>query len=300
MRAFWLLVICIVGAGGYFMVGRQAPPDSGTRDAEAQFARETAAQSSEMAPSSLEYVTSLRGQEDPETYWVKLATSYASWVGNREALEARQEILKIFGSAADPSRALILVVRTVSSDPTPPEQDPMWNSAAEQLIPLWKDSQLLRAGRDLMLAARNGKAQRLLASSLLQFGLRADSDELPDSLRTTLAADFIDLYFLTPDEKLKSEIQDHIGALAGEEVAAALGSPDWLPEISEAENTARAVAEIVEDACQPGISLDTFAAAVAALQELHPEALQQLSSRASIVQESVAAREILEKALRTP
>ncbi|MEE8142711.1 MAG: hypothetical protein V3T77_06395 [Planctomycetota bacterium] len=301
MRAFWLLVICMVGAGGYFVVGLQAPPDSVTfAPEEALLAREKAAQSREIAPSPLEYVTSLRGQEDSETYWVKLATSYASWVGNREALEARQEILKIFGSAPDPTRALILVVRSVSSDPTPPEQDPMWSSAAEQLLPLWKDSQLLRAGRDLMLAARNGKAQRLLASSLLQFGLRADSDELPDSLRTTLAADFIDLYFLTSDEKLKSEIHDHIGALAGEEVAAALGSPDWLPEISEAENTARAVAEIVEDACQPGISLDTFAAAVAALQELHPEALQQLSSRASIVQESVAAREILEKALRTP
>ncbi len=298
MRAFWLLVICVVGAGGYFIVGLRAPPDTGTPDAEAQFAGETAAQRRETAPSPLEYVTSLRGQEGPETYWEKLATSYASWVGNKQALEARQEILKIFGSAAEPSRALILIVRTVSSDPTPPEQDPMWSSAAEQLLPLWKDSQLLRAGRDLMLVARNGKAQRLLASSLLQFGLRADSDELPDSLRTALAADFIDLYFLTSDEKLKSEIHDHIGALAGEEVAAALGSPDWLPEISEAENTARAVAEIVEDACQPGISLDTFAAAVAALQVLHPEALLQLSSRASIVRESVPAREILEKALK--
>ncbi len=299
MRASWLLAICVVGACVYFMVGLQAPPDSGTRDVEAHVSGETAAQSRETAPSPLEYVTSLRGlEEDPETYWLRLARSYASWVGNKEALEARQEILKIFGSAADSSRALILVVRTVASDPTPPEQDPMWSSAADQLVLLWKDSQLLQAGRDLMFAARNGKAQRLLASSLLQFGLRADSDELPDSLRTALAADFIDLYFLTSDEELKLEIHDHIGALAGEELAAALGSQDSLPEISEAENTSRAVAEIVEDACKPGISLDTFAAAVAALKVLQPEALHQLSSRASIVRESVPAREILEKALK--
>jgi hypothetical protein len=146
-----------------------------------------------------------------------LVETYVRSAGDPKALAARKLALSALLNEDNVPKKLSLVLEALARDPTPPDHDPLWQYAAENLARVWQGDTLTR-GLDLMVAETRPRAQEALISSFSHLVLNGREEELTNSQRQTLTNYFIDLYQKMP-ERRQQEVDQALRRVASDDVA---------------------------------------------------------------------------------
>jgi hypothetical protein len=134
----------------------------------------------------------------------------------RTVEERKAELDALFAEPHVPQR-LSTVLAAVADEPTPPEQDPLWQQVVASLAEVWRGDALTR-GLDLMLAETRPRARRALVSSFAFLANSEAARQLTPAQSQTLSNDFIDMYKQLPAAQ-QPEVLSALRKVAGPDVA---------------------------------------------------------------------------------
>jgi hypothetical protein len=146
-----------------------------------------------------------------------LVETYVRSAGDPRALGVRKLALSALFNEDNVPKKLSFVLEAIARDPTPPQNDPLWQYAAENLARVWQGDTLTR-GLDLMVAETRPRAQEALISSFSHLVLTGREEELTNPQRQTLTNYFIDLYQKMP-ERRQQEVDQALRRVASDDVA---------------------------------------------------------------------------------
>lgn len=172
-----------------------------------------------------------------------LVEIYVRSAGDPKALAARKLALSALFAQDNVPKKLSGVLSAIARDPTRPEDDPLFQYAAENLARVWQGDTLTR-GLDLMFAESRPRAQEALVSSFAHLVVSGRHDELTNPQRQTLTNYFIDLYQKLP-ERRQQEVHQALRRVASDDVADIMLGKVKSGEELEGE---RAYREALEDA----------------------------------------------------
>ncbi|MES1164441.1 MAG: hypothetical protein ABUR63_01685 [Verrucomicrobiota bacterium] len=111
------------------------------------------------------------------------------------------DVLSVLFSGDDAPSRLGLVLTAVEANPTPPEQDPLWNDLVQGISSLW-NADTMTWGLDLMFVEARPRARRAVVSSFARMVTATATSDRARSMtpiqRQTLIEHFIDLYQQAP------------------------------------------------------------------------------------------------------
>jgi hypothetical protein len=171
-------------------------------------------------PTAQREVGQLAGKTDDSSR-MALVQRYGEWAGAADKLTAREKILDALLATGD-RKGLKSALRAIALDPSPIEDDPMVAYAAGRMQALWKNPELYRYGRDLLLVQSADKTRVALLTSLVPYAASLPAAVDPDrQIKTWMANDLVDLYHQSGDEA-KPFIIAGVEQLGAKDVALAL------------------------------------------------------------------------------
>jgi len=146
-----------------------------------------------------------------------IVSAYAAWAKEPSAVPARKLLLATLLSEQDIARKLSSLLAAVEADPTPPEQDPLWEHVVQSLAKLWKGD-AATGGMDLVVSEKRPRARRALISSFAALAGSPALLELNGAQRQTLTETMIDLAWHVPATQ-RHEVTEALRKLGGNDLA---------------------------------------------------------------------------------
>jgi hypothetical protein len=148
-----------------------------------------------------------------------MVRQYQQWAGQADKLDARENILNALLTTGDARRGLKLVLEAINGDPTEIDDDPMLDVAADKLRRLWREPEIYRYGRDLMLVQPADKGRVVLAQSLVaHMRTVPDSEDHDAQAHAWLTNDLVDAYYQS-GAQARAHIVGSARALGAEDAA---------------------------------------------------------------------------------
>ena len=132
------------------------------------------------------------------------------------AADRKAELEALFAEPNVPKK-LSTVLAAVESEPSAPEQDPLWSQMVASLADVWRGD-TLDHGLDLMVSEARPRARRALVSSFAFLANSERARELTPAQSQTLTNDFIDMYKQLPPAQ-QPEVLAALRKVAGTDVA---------------------------------------------------------------------------------
>jgi hypothetical protein len=198
---------------------RRPEPGPARQGAELDSAAEQAAKSD---PRAAEVLRLMR--EKGVSRSAKLVDIYGRLAGDKSATGVRALALNaLFAEESLPLR-LKGVLEAISSDETPPPEDPLWPKAVQKLSEQWKP-EVFDKGRDLMLAEQRARAKRALVASFVHFVESGQAGSLTPEQSTALLTDLIDMHGVAEKDQ-RPAIQGAVRKIGGNDPADLLAGKD--------------------------------------------------------------------------
>jgi len=243
LRFAWLVIPVALGAGtlywvlapGLFEPGREARTTS-SKDAPIK------------GPRVNEALGLLRDSSGQGS--LALIDAYRDWASDPQAVGARRLLLGGLFKEQNVPTKLSSVLAAIEADPTPAEQDPLWEYLVSGLSDTW-EGETATKGMDLMFAETRPRARRALIASFAHLANSERWKELTPEQGQKLTNYFMELHKGLP-KGLKSEVEQALQKVAGKDVVEilngrGLGENDQVLDSERAyqkaqTDTARAVA----------------------------------------------------------
>jgi len=209
-RLLWL-AIPILGAGIlYGVLASRGPSNDGARSKAVPVAAR-AAKADATRMSEATRLSARRGDTEA------IVGAYAAWAGDPSSVAPRKLLLATLLSEEDIAKKLSSLLAAIEADPTPPEQDPLWEHLVQSLAKLWKGD-TATGGMDLVVAERRPRARRALISSFATLAASPALLELNGAQRQTLTETMIDLAWHVPASQ-RPEVTEALRKLGGNDLA---------------------------------------------------------------------------------